>query len=59
MCEGRLLVQVKNRIKTSCQAKRTGPAPMQLLKASRDGAVTAEAGRELQRRIVKGKKELW
>ena len=31
---------------------------MQLLKASSDGAVTAEAGREFQRRIVEGKKEL-
>ena len=31
---------------------------MQLLKASSDGAVTAEAGREFQRRVVEGKKEL-
>ena len=31
---------------------------MQLLKSSSDGAVTAEAGREFQRRIVEGKKEL-
>ena len=31
---------------------------MQLLKASSDGAVTAEAGREFQRRIVEGKKTL-
>ena len=31
---------------------------MQLLKASSDGAVTVEAGREFQRCIVEGKKEL-
>ena len=45
------------RLKTSCQVPRAGPAPMQPLKASSDGAVTAETGREFQRRIVEGKKE--
>ena len=38
--------------------RRTLLAPMQLLKASSDGAVTAEAGRQFQRRIIEGKKEL-
>ena len=37
---------------------RAGPEPTQLLKASSDGAVTAETGRVFQRRIVEGKKEL-
>ena len=56
MCEGRLYVQVKNRIRV--QNLRAGPAPTQLLKASSDGAVTAETGREFLGRIVEGTKEL-
>ena len=32
--------------------------PTQLLKASSVGTVTVETGREFQRRIVEGKKEL-
>ena len=55
MCEGRFFIQVKNRLKTSCQVYRAGPAPTQPLKASSDGAVTVETGREFQRRIVEGK----
>ena len=58
MCEGRFFIQVKNRSKTSCNVLRAGPAPTQPLKASSDGAVTAETGREFQRRIVEGKNEL-
>ena len=46
------------RLKQDFQNLRAGPVPTQLLKASNDGAVTAETGRQFQRRIVEGKKEL-
>ena len=57
-CEGRFFIQLKNRLITSCQAKRAGTAPTQPLKASSKGVVTADTSREFQRRIVEGKKEL-